>query len=94
MMYSRPGSDAAALTERLLHLNRADLVERRSERIASLLKLLELFVRCENPELKRLLWDEFVSEAQAHKEYAALSRTVLADARRKLGVEYGGTPSS
>ena len=87
MVYSRPGSDAAALTERLLHLNRSDLVERRSERIASLLKLLELFVRCEDPELKRLLWDEFASEAQAHNEYAALSRTVVGEARRKLSVE-------
>ena len=32
IMYARPGCDAAALTERLLKLNRADLVERRKKR--------------------------------------------------------------
>ena len=39
-VYSRPGCDAAALTERLLDLNRPDLLERRSERISNLLKML------------------------------------------------------
>ena len=87
MVYSRPGSDAAALTERLLDLNRADLLERRSERIAGLLKMLESVERCKNVDLKRLLWGEFASEAQAHNEYAALSRTIVKVARRKLSVE-------
>ena len=86
IVYSRPGCDAANLTERLLDLNRPELVERRSERISSLLKMLELVERCIDPDLKRLLWREFLSESQAHHEYAALSRTIVEMARRKLYV--------
>ena len=85
MMKPRPGSDAAALTERLLELNRADLIERRAERQDSLLKMLDTVERCSNPDLKHLLWEEFEKEGQAHNEYAALSRTIVELAKRKLG---------
>ena len=85
MMCARPGRDAAALTERMLDLNRTDLVEKRSERLAGLLRMLDSVERCKNPYLKQLLWDEFASESDAHNEYAALSREVVQLARRKLG---------
>ncbi|WP_423926947.1 HNH endonuclease [Candidatus Palauibacter sp.] len=85
VVYARPGCDAAALTERLLKLNRADLVERRGERIKRLMKMLEVIERCENGELKELLWREFTSEGETHNEYAALSRTVIEVAERGLG---------
>ena len=84
MMYARPGSNAAALTERLLDLNRADLVERRFERLKSLLKLVESVERCDNPDLKRILWDEFTAESQSNNEYAALSRSIVELASMKL----------
>lgn len=84
MVQARPGCDRASLTERLLDLNRADLVERRAERIAHLIALLEVVERCESHDLKDLLWREFALEAQAHNEYAALSRSVVALARAKL----------
>ena len=87
LVYARPGSNAAALTERLLELNRADLVERRFERLMGLLKMLESVERCDNPDLKRILWDDFVQESQSNKEYAALSRSIVEMARRKLGLE-------
>ena len=87
MVWPRPGCDAAALTERLLKLNRTDLLERRSERIDYLMKMLESVERCQNPQLKPLLWDDFTFESQAHNEYAALSREIVESARRKLGFE-------
>ena len=86
IVYCRPGCDAAGLTERLLELNRAELVERRHERITGLLRMLDLFERCGNRDLKILLWQEITSEAQAHNEYAALARTVVEHARRQLDV--------
>ena len=85
MMRPRPGCDAAALTERLLHLNRPELVERRAERQAGLLRLVDLAERCGNEELKRLLWEEIGLEAEAHNEYAALSRATIEFAKTKLG---------
>ena len=85
-MYARPGCDAAALTERLLDLNRTDLVEKRAERLANLLRMLDSVERCKDPDLKALLWEEFTFESQAHNEYAALSRAIVELAREKLGV--------
>ena len=87
IMYAKPGCDAAAVTERLLELNRTDLVERRSERLSCLVRMVDVVERCEDPHLKNLLWEEFTSESQAHKEYAALSREIVEIARRKLGFE-------
>ena len=84
MVHPKPGCDTAALTERLLDLNRADLVERRAERQAYLLRLLDTVERCEEPTLKKLLWQEFSSEAEARNEYAALSRSVIEFAKSKL----------
>ena len=83
-MHPKPGCDAAALTERLLDLNRMELVEKRTERQTALMSLLDSYERCKNPQLKRLLWEEFVAESEARNEFAALSRTILELARRKL----------
>ena len=87
MVCARPGCNAAGLTERLLELNRAELLERRFERLTALLKMLESVERCDDPELKRILWDDFLLESQSNKEYAALSRSIVEMARRKLGHE-------
>ena len=85
IMRPKPGSDAAALTERLLELNRPELVEKRAERQASLLSLVDTAERCNNGELKRLLWEEICDEAEARNEYAALSRATIEFAKTKLG---------
>ena len=83
-MHPKPGCDAAALTERFLDLNRAELVERRTERQSALMRLLDAIARCQEPHLKQLLWEEFVAESEAQNEYAALSRAILEVASRKL----------
>lgn len=87
MVYAKPGCDAAALTERLLDLNRIDLIERRSERLSNLFKMLNNVARCQDPELKRLLWEEFTLGSQSDKEYAALSRSIVELAKKKLDME-------
>lgn len=85
MIYPKPGCDAAALTERLLDLNRGDLLERRAIRLDGLLKMLEVVARCGQPALKKILWDDFCQEMLLDKEYAALSREVARTAAIKLG---------
>ena len=84
IMYARPGCDAAALTERLLKLNRADLVERRKKRQDQLMRMLDVIVRCNDPQLRDLLWEELSEESGADNEYAALTRTILEVALRRL----------
>ena len=81
----KPGCNAATLTERLLELNRVDLVERRAERLDNLLKGLDLVERCKDPNLKNILWKDFCLESDSHKEYAALSRSLIELAKHKLG---------
>lgn len=85
MMQPRPGCNAAALTEKLLELNRAELLERRAERLQALMKLLEVVERCGDMDLKDILWADFCKETEAHREYAALARMVAALAKEKLG---------
>lgn len=85
MMQPRPGHDAAALTERLLELNRAELLERRTERLKNLMKMLDVVERCVDDDLKALLWADFCNETHANREYAALSRSVVTLAKAKLG---------
>ena len=85
MMRPKPGSDPAALTERLLRLNRPELIERRAERQAGLLRLVDLAERCANEELKQLLWEDISLETESHNEYAALSRATIEFAKTKLG---------
>ncbi len=76
MIYARPGSDASIKTEKLLGLNRIELVERRSERLDSLMKLLEVIERVADPKVKNVLLADFMEETTDDKEYAALARTV------------------
>ena len=83
-VFPRPGSDAASLTERLLKLNRAELLERRSERLKNLMRILESVKRTTNPQLKQILWEEFCSESESHNEYAALARATVELAAQKL----------
>lgn len=85
LVRAKPGCDAAALTERLLNLNRIDLVERRQEKMNKLLLILESVERCKDPHLKHLLWEDFTEESQSHREYAALSRSIVEFAGKKLG---------
>ena len=88
-MHPKPGCDAAALTEQLLDLNRPELVERRTDRQKALMRLLDVFERCDEPQLKQLLWEEFLAESEAQNEYAALSRAILDMAKRKLAPSAG-----
>lgn len=84
-MHPRPGCDAAAKTETLLKLNRPDLVERRSERLKSLLRHLDVIERVADEDLKAVLLSDFAEETKADKEFAALAREIARCANIKLG---------
>ncbi|BCH63274.1 hypothetical protein RvVAT039_04900 [Agrobacterium vitis] len=75
-IFPRPGSDAAVKTERLLKLNRPELVERRDARLKSLLKHLDVIARVKDLETRDILIADFLQETDASKEYAALARMV------------------
>ena len=77
MVQPKPGCDAAALTERLLQLNRAELIERRTARLENLMTMIDVIERAKQADLKKILWDDFCKETDSDREYAALAREVV-----------------
>ncbi len=75
-IFPSPGSDAAVRTERLLKLNRPELVERRDDRLKALLKHLDVIARVKDPDTRKILVADFLEETAPNKEFAALARTV------------------
>ncbi len=75
LVIHRPGSTLGASTERLLDLNRLELIERRAERLKRLVALRDL-LHAERDPARRAVLDEDIrsNEATSHQEYAALSR--------------------
>lgn len=65
------------LTELKLELNRAELVERRSERIKSIRNLAERYASSEEGELKDLLRNELRREIDREKEFSFTSKGFL-----------------
>lgn len=76
MVWPAPGDEAAALTVRVLDLNRADLVGRRFERIEYLMMFSTTIEKTTCPELRKILEQDFRRELESSKEYAALCRSV------------------
>lgn len=75
LVFPRPGSTAGFLTERLLELNRAELVERRKERLNALHALLVVMGQVANEHLRDVLRSDVEKhETAAHQEFAAMSR--------------------
>jgi uncharacterized protein (TIGR02646 family) len=83
-LWGIPGKDAADITIRVLDLNRMDLIERRSQRLKNLMKLLQVIERTQNQYLKGELRKDFKEETNPDKEFAALAREFFKRATTKL----------
>ncbi|MEP3122442.1 MULTISPECIES: HNH endonuclease [Alphaproteobacteria] len=86
LVFALPGRDDALRTERLLKLNRGELVERRTERLKYLNSLLQNIENAKSEDVKQILWNDFCDEAESDKEYAALARCLRGDASERLGL--------
>lgn len=71
------GNDRGIATEKVVKLNRGALVERRTERIASIETLLQSWAKETNPTLKKLLEDELHNEYSKEKEYSSTVKSFL-----------------
>jgi hypothetical protein len=74
---SRPGSTPGLITESTLDLNRAELLERRRDRLSNLCKQLHLIVEVTDLNKKDVLRRDLRREMQDDKEYAALARAYI-----------------
>ena len=75
-VWPAPGSDLGIVAERTLGLNRADLLDRRRDRLKDLIALLGVIARVQDPQAKKVLQGDFLQEIESDKEYAALAREV------------------
>ena len=71
------GDDRAYVTKEVLKLNRGGLVERRQERIMSVEKLLNSWVKEKQPTIKKILEEELHNEYLADKEYSSTIKAYL-----------------
>lgn len=76
LVLAKPGDDDARLTEETLKLNRAELVDRRNQRIRYLREQVEVINRA-SASLRPILLDSLQEELLADKEYAAIARACL-----------------
>lgn len=77
LIFGKPGDGKGALAQLKLELNRAQLLERRQERINALNKLANRYANLPEGELKNLLRNELRKEIENDKEYAFVSRAFL-----------------
>lgn len=80
LVWHRPGSEMGERTRLLLDLNRAELVERRQERLESVARLADKVVQLPKGPVRGLLERELNAEAADQAEYAFIVRTYLAAA--------------
>lgn len=81
-IFPRPESEKAIRTETVLKLNRSELHDRRFDRLVSLERLLRLASKQEDPDLRALLQQDLVlNETKSDREYAAMSRAFVANAK-------------
>jgi len=77
MISHRPESDRGRLTRKRLDLNRPPLIERRTERLESIVNLIDLYEKCSEALGKEALLNELIREAEEDKEYAYMVQTFL-----------------
>lgn len=82
-VYARPGNSRGQLTEKLLKLNRVELIEQRMERIESIRQMMNSYENEKNEILKKLLLREIILELQEDKAYSFISNALV----KLVGIE-------
>ena len=77
LIMSIPGDDRAFVTKNVLKLNRAALVERRTERIMAVDALLQSWAKEKNLTLKSVLASQLHDEYSEDKEFSSTVRSFL-----------------
>lgn len=76
-IYHKPNNPRAELTEKLIDLNRPELIERRKERIDTIRVLIDLYAKESNPTLKKILEKEIDIETSFDKPYSMCVQSIV-----------------
>jgi len=77
MLFQKPGDRKGLISHKVLKLNRTELIERRSERLKSIISLVDLWAHEKDPLIKDILSNELLTEADNDKEYSYMIRQYI-----------------
>lgn len=83
LIYARPGQPRGEITEKVLQLNRTELVEKRVERISAIRNLVEKYENQQSDLLKKIILNEIQIEIGKDKEYSLIANALI----KIIGVE-------
>ncbi|MBF4465005.1 HNH endonuclease [Flavobacterium sp. LC2016-12] len=75
-IYNKPANTKGELTKRQLKLNRPELLERRQERLESIIRLIERYHAETNPTLKNAIRSEIEFEVGYEKPYSLCAKSI------------------
>jgi len=75
-LYNKPGNNRAELTRREIELNRPELIEKRKERLESIIRLIERYCTMNDGYLKDALLDEIHTEIEENKPYSIFAKSI------------------
>lgn len=76
-IYNKPNRPRAELTNRTIKLNRPELIEKRKERIESIIRLIERYHSMAEGALKEALLEEINLEIAEDKPYSMCSKSIV-----------------
>lgn len=76
-IYNKPNRPRAELTNRTLELNRPELIEKRKERIESIIRLIERYYILPEGDLKVALLEEIYIEIGIDKPYSMCTKSIV-----------------
>jgi len=88
MVLRAPGSDRGLVTEKLLALNRSELIERRSERLEAVALMVDQIARTESKAIRQVLLAQVEKECEEDKEYAFAVRAYVVFALGEIEHEF------
>jgi hypothetical protein len=77
MLFQKPGDRKGFISHKVLKLNRTELIERRSERLKSIISLIDTWANEKDPLIKDILSNELLTEADKDKEYSFMIREYI-----------------
>ncbi|TCM18161.1 uncharacterized protein (TIGR02646 family) [Novosphingobium sp. PhB165] len=91
MLYAKPESPKAVVTEKKLKLNRDDLVKKRVERLAAISNIVHIISKTTDENVRRVIVDDlFENEIGGSTEYSAFAREFLLEIDKDANLRSAG----
>ena len=76
-LHPKQGSERGEFTIQEIGLNRANLIERRKDKLDDIYKIINAAYRTQNPNMRKQAIDSLKEYAESDKEFSAMAKSVL-----------------